>query len=412
MSASVGRAGVVTRRFAPSLVALAALNLFLADASDGLGPFLDAFLATHGWSPQALGAMATAGGILGLAVTPAMGALVDATPYKRALVAIPVVVVTAAAIGILSVPNVAVVIGGQTVTVVIAAVIGPAVMGLTLGLVGAARFPDQVSRNQVWNHGGNVASLIGVYLGVSLFGVTGVVLLMLATAIGALVALALIDPAQIDHQVARGLVDQPAAPDGPPASALSVVRGTPGLLLLAVILAVFHFGNAPLSRLLAQQFSVQLGTPFRTTAIITGVSQVTMIAAAVLAPWLIRRFGLAPVFIVALCALPLRGAIAAGLHGFAMIYPAQILDGVGAGLIGIVTPVAVERLLAGTGRFNVGLAAVMTVQGIGASTSNVLAGWLTGVGGYSLAYGVHGGLAIIALTLFVGWRHTIVVSPD
>ncbi|MCV7435211.1 hypothetical protein [Mycolicibacterium bacteremicum] len=33
-----------------SLVSLAILNFFLADARDGLGPFLDAFLATRGWS--------------------------------------------------------------------------------------------------------------------------------------------------------------------------------------------------------------------------------------------------------------------------------------------------------------------------------------------------------------------------
>jgi len=31
-----------------SLVALAFLNFFLADARDGLGPFLDGFLATNG----------------------------------------------------------------------------------------------------------------------------------------------------------------------------------------------------------------------------------------------------------------------------------------------------------------------------------------------------------------------------
>lgn len=40
----------LTRR---SLLALAALNFFLADARDGLGPFLDAFLATRGWSSRA-----------------------------------------------------------------------------------------------------------------------------------------------------------------------------------------------------------------------------------------------------------------------------------------------------------------------------------------------------------------------
>lgn len=173
---------------------------------------------------------------------------------------------------------------------------------------------------------------------------------------------------------------------------------------------VFHFGNAPMSRLIAQEYSILLGTPFRTTTLITGVAQTTMIGSAVLAPFLIRRFGLASVFVIALTALPIRGAVAGSIGDFWAIYPVQILDGVGAGLLGIATPVAAERILSGTGRFNVGLAAVMTVQGVGASTSNIVAGWLVQRGGYDLAHWVHGGVAIVALLLFLGWRRKIVGS--
>ncbi len=111
------------------LVALAALNFFLADARDGLGPFLDAYLATNGWSPFSLGMIATFGGILGMISTPLFGALVDGTPYKRLLVVVPVVLVTTAALLTLAIPSVAIVIGGQTVTAIVGAVIGPALMG-------------------------------------------------------------------------------------------------------------------------------------------------------------------------------------------------------------------------------------------------------------------------------------------
>ncbi len=388
-----------------SLVALAALNFFLADARDGLGPFLDAYLATNGWSPFALGLVATGGGVLGMAATPLFGALVDGTPYKRALIVIPVLLVTAAALLTLSLPNVAVVVGGQAVTALVGAVIGPALMGLTLGLVGEARFTAQVSRNEFWNHAGNVVSLAGVYAASVLFGHAGIVGLMILTALGAAAATLAIDPRRIDHKMARGLGTDAGEP-GP--SGYSVLVRTPGLVLLGVIMLVFHFGNAPMSRLVAQEYAIQLGTPFRTTALITGVAQLAMIGSALAAPHLIRRFGLASVFLLALTALPIRGAIAGSLSAFWAIYPVQMLDGVGAGMLGIVTPVAAERILAGTGRFNVGLAAVMTLQGIGASTSNLLAGWLVERGGYDLAHWVHGGVAVIALTLFIGWRHKVV----
>lgn len=393
-----------TRLTDRSLVALAALNFFLADARDGLGPFLDGFLATRGWSPMTLGFIATIGGILGMVATPVFGALVDSSRYKRALIAFPVLFVTLAALWTLLAPNNLSVFGGQSATAIVGAIIGPALMGLTLGLVGERGFSDQVARNEFWNHAGNVASLAGIFLATLYFGQAGVIGMMVLTAICALIAVISIDPTRIDHAVARGLTHDDGAP-GP--SGFSVLVSRKGLVLLAITLLIFHFGNAPISRLLAQDFSIQFGTPFRTTAITTGVAQLSMIVMALAAPALIRKFGLAAIFIIALAALPIRGAIAGLFDDFAVIYPVQILDGIGAGLIGIATPIAAERILAGSGRFNVGLAAVMTVQGLGASLSNVVAGWLTNLGGYALAYWVHGGVAILALLLFLSARKLI-----
>lgn len=391
-----------------SLVALAVLNFFLADARDGLGPFLDAFLATNGWSTLTLGWIATAGGLVGLAATPLCGALVDGSTWKRALIAGPVVLVTAAALVTLIFPDAAVVWVGQIGTAVVGAVIGPALAGLTLGLAGERLFPRQIARNEFWNHGGNVASLLAIYAMVSVFGQRGVIGLMLFTALGALLAIAMIDPARIDHKVARGL----AGNDGEPApSGLKVLVETRGLVVLGLIMLAFHFANAPMSRLIAQQFSIELGSPFRTTAIITGVAQLSMILMAAAAPLLIRRLGLGTVMLIALCALPLRGFLAGAFDGFWVVYPAQVLDGVGAGLLGIVTPVAAERLLAGTGRFNVGFAAVMMVQGIGASMSNVFAGWLTAEGGYGVSHYAGGAIALGAIALFLVFRERI-IGPE
>ncbi len=50
----------------------------------------------------------------------------------------------------------------------------------------------------------------------------------------------------------------------------------------------------------------------------------------------------------------------------------------------------------------------MTIQGIGASLSNIVAGWLTKEGGYGLAYWVHGLAALAAIAVFVyGWREIV-----
>lgn len=391
-----------------SLISLAVLNFFLADARDGLGPFLDAFLATRGWSSVALGAIATTGGLIGLVVTPLFGAVVDGSRRKRALVAGPVIVVTAVALLTLIAPTGPIVWVGQVGTAVVGAVIGPAMMGLTLGLVGERVFGRQVARNEFWNHVGNVASLTAVFVLVSLYGDRAIIGLMLVTAAGAVLAAFCVSPADIDHDTARGLSE---ADTGDRPSGLRTLVATPGLVVLALVLLMFHFGNAPMSRLIAQDFAIELGTPFRTTAIITGVAQLSMIAAAVAAPAAIRRFGLSTVLLIGLCALPIRGLIAGTIPGFWTIFPVQMLDGVGAGLVGIVTPVAVERLLAGTGRFNVGFAAVMTVQGVGASLSNVIAGAVVSARGYQAAHLLSGLIAVTAIALFLRYRR-LIVRPD
>jgi len=209
-----------------SLVALAVLNFFLADARDGLGPFLDAFLATNGWSPMTLGFIATVGGLIGLAATPICGALVDATPYKRALIAGPVVLVTVAALVTLIFPTVAIVWFGQIGTAVVGAVIGPALAGLTLGLVGERLFSQQIARNEFWNHSGNFAALFAVFVLVSMFGTNGVIWMMIATAIGTLIAIFAIKPDRIDHRVARGLAHDDGAPGPSGYSVLVKTRGS------------------------------------------------------------------------------------------------------------------------------------------------------------------------------------------
>ena len=219
-----------------SLYALAALNFFLADARDGLGPFLDAYLATHGWSSLALGWIATVGGLLGLFVTPLIGALVDNSTWKRTLIAVPVVFVTAAALLTLAAPNPTVVWIGQIGTALVGAAVGPALAGLTLGLVGERMFGRQVSRDEFWNHSGNVVSLVAVLSGrvdVRRIGDDRVDDRDRASARWS--ATAAIDPKR--HRPPRRVAGSATMRASPGRRAMRVAaRATRGLLLVAIIL--------------------------------------------------------------------------------------------------------------------------------------------------------------------------------
>jgi predicted MFS family arabinose efflux permease len=66
-----------------SLRALEAANFFLADVQTGLGPFLAAYLAGAGWSPDRVGVVLTVGGIITVILQSPAGAIVDQVRSKR-----------------------------------------------------------------------------------------------------------------------------------------------------------------------------------------------------------------------------------------------------------------------------------------------------------------------------------------
>jgi MFS family permease len=382
-----------------TVFAFAALNFFLADARDGLGPFLDAYMITNGWTPVELGVLATLGGTVGLLLGTPAGAFVDASPRKRSLICIPVLVITLLAFCAIAYPSVPVVFTTQIVTALLGLTIGPALMGITLGVMGRENFGRQVSRNESWNHGGNIVLLFLTYFASRLAGLEAVATLMVVTTTATILATLALNPKDIHHDVARGFVEDQT--NSHPSSLLVLASNRP-LILLGLVLMLFHFGNAPIARLIAQQFALKLNQPFQTTAIITAVGQVSALLAALSAPWLIGKIGLRGTFLIALSSLPLRGAIAASSAGFFVIYPVQALDGLGAGMLGILTPIAVEKILEGSGRFNLGLAGVLTLQGIGATSSNIVAGYLVQDFGFATAYIVHGSMAaMLAIVAFL-----------
>jgi MFS family permease len=79
----------------------------------------------------------------------------------------------------------------------------------------------------------------------------------------------------------------------------------------------------------------------------------------------------------------------------------QALDGIGAGLQSVAVPGLVACLLNGTGRVNVGQGAVMTIQGVGASLSPAIGGWLAQELGYRTAFYVLGSFAVVSVTLWI-----------
>ena len=136
---------------------LLSLNFFMADMQAGIGPFLGVFLLAHGWQSGLIGTVMTIGGVAGMIMTGPAGALIDATRISGAYVVIPASARSSASGDHSAVAEFLVGRGvSQVATAIAGAAIGPAVTGITLGMVRQAGFNRQNGHNQAFNHAGNM----------------------------------------------------------------------------------------------------------------------------------------------------------------------------------------------------------------------------------------------------------------
>ena len=384
--------------------ALDAVNFFLADVRDGLGPYLAIYLLTvQRWDAASIGvvmSIATAAGLV--AQTPA-GALVDATRAKRALIVAAALMVTAASLALPWLPGFLPVAITQAAAHAATAVFGPAIAAITLGIVGHDAFTRRIGRNESFNHGGNAFAAAAAGAGAWLWGPSVVFYLLAAMATVSLLAALAIPARAIDHELARGLHDElPTRDVRDRPSGLTVLVTCRPLLIFAVCVLLFHLANAAMLPLVGQKLALQdknLGTSLMSACIVA--AQVVMVPMALLVGARADRWGRKPLFLAGLAILPVRGVLYTFSDNAWWLVGVQLLDGVGAGIFGAIFPVVVADLMRGTGRFNAAQGAIITAQGIGAALSTTLAGVVVVHAGYSAAFLTLAAVAAVGFVVFM-----------
>jgi len=383
-------------RFRP--VSLDALNFLLADVRGALGPYLNVFLVTQqGWSQSSVGVVTAVSGLVGLAAQTPAGAAIDATPAKRGALVVALAVLACGAVVIFAAPSFWPVLAANTLTAIVGDVFGPAVAALTLGLFMRDQLAGRMGRNVACDHGGNVViALVAAAIG-SVFGQRAVFLLVPVFAMLAIFAVLSIPSAAIDHRRARGAEPSGAAQEG--AGWRTILESRP-LAVYAACTMLFHFANAPLLPLVGQKLAFankEFATAMMSCCIIA--AQLVMLPIALFAGRKADRWGRKPILLIGFGILPVRAFLYTLSNDNGWLSAVQLLDGVGAGIFGVLTPIVVADLMRGTGRYNLALGIVATTHGIGASLSGFAAGVIVDHFGYNVAFLTSGGVAGIALTV-------------
>ena len=371
---------------------------FLADVQTGFGPFVAVYLTTQKWTQVEIGFVLSIGGVIGLIGQMPGGAIVDAARSERMVASLAVAAIGTAALAYALWPIFPVVAAAAALHALASCVLGPAIAAISLGLVGPFAIGERLGRNARFASLGNgsAAALMGAcgYL----LSSRSVFLVTFILAIPTLLALSRIREREIDIVRAHGAIPR-EVPDVAATSVFSLIRQRL-LLIFAASVLLLQLANAAMLPLMAG-------------VVTTRSSQwaPVLIAACIIVPQAIvaltspsvgrkaQQWGRRPLLLLGFAALAIRGLLFATVTDPYLLVAVQLFDGITAAVFAVMIPLIVADVAFGSGHFNLAQGIVGTATGIGASLSNVLAGYVSDKLGSSVAFLGLAGVAATGLVM-------------
>ena len=361
------------------------LNFFVANFQTGFGPFLSVYLTGVGWTQGAIGAALSAGTVAGMVGQVPGGVLVDGLRSKRAAAAAAIIAIMASALLIALWPALLPISLAEIIHAFASSVLGPAIAALSLALVDPSAFGERLGRNARFLAIGNAfaAGLMGTF-GYYISD-RAVFLLTAALALPALAALQMIrDGDQASPRTpATAAPVAPAQPGGPSWRFLRDRR----LLTYSACASLFQLGNAAMLPIAAGMVTKRAGS--EAELVIAACIVAPQVVTAAISPWAGRaaeEYGRRRVLLLGFGMLPLRGLLFAGVSNPYLMVLIQLLDGLSAAVIGVLTPLIVADVTRGSARYTTSLGVVGLAIGTGATLSTSAAGFVADYFGGAAAF--------------------------
>lgn len=385
---AAGRGASVRSRFA-----LNAVNFFLAQLTGIGSPYLSALLQQFGWPYAAIGvavAMPAAGVLVAQSFA---GMILDRWYRPRAVLALSSLVV---GLGYAVLPHLmgaprAAIDAVLFTTGLAQSFFAPLLAGLALGLVGHGRLDRTMGVNQAWNHLGDVAAALVIFVVLrgglaNVFYTIGVVALLAGASGFAIRA------DEIAGDTARGGTER-CIP------LRTLLRSRPVSVLLAST-TLFQACSSSVLPFVTLRVK-DLGGSNVQIALLVLVSQASMTLVSLATGLLLDRWGRKLVFAVGFAALPVY-ILLCGLveHPIALIM-VQAVGGVGAGIFGVAIIAVSADLTRGTGHFHAFTGISRATYAAGAIAGPLAMGSIVGRHGYPIAFTVLAFVAVASAILFV-----------
>jgi MFS family permease len=350
------------------------LNFFLADVQTGFGAFVAFYLAELGWPKDQVGLVLAASTIAALIAQIPGGALVDAAPWKRGLAGIGICMIGLSALIFALAPAHLPVFVAQILNGVSGAVVTPAIAAISLGLVGRGAMSARTGRNTRFDALGNVLTAGAMGLAGQYVAKSAIFLGAALLCVPALIALVRIRGDEIDFARARN------AGIGKQAGNIHRVFDigkNAKLYIFAGCLFMFQFADASMLPVIGQEVARNQNGP--SAVLMAGLIAVPQVITALISPWVgyhSERFGRKPLLLVGFGVEILRALLFACFSNYWILILAQLLSGVSAAAVTVLTILVITDLTTGTGRFNLVRGFIGTVIAIAASISTGITGFI------------------------------------
>jgi MFS family permease len=384
-----------------SLRALDWVNLFMADVKDGVGVYLSVFLLTvRNWQPDEIGYVIAVPGLVGIIIQPLAGALIDRTKLKRMLLMLASGIIGVCCLVIILLEGFYPTLLSQAVVGIVQSVYAPCVAAISLGMVGHALLPKRIGRNESFNHVGNmVAAIIAGLLG-RFISYEAIFYFSIFQCIALIAGVLFIKEEDIDHELARASKDDAQATTTTDTAGIKTLFSNHNILFFTIAMALFHLANAAMLPLAGQKMGIadkQNSSLYLSAAIIIAQGVMALVASY---SGNAADNGRKKIMLVAFLLLPVRAILFAFIDNPYALTGIQVLDGVGAGIFGVVSILMVADLSKGTGRFNLLQGCVYSAIGLAASVSSIIGGLVVKGAGYTVGFISLAGLGILALLFF------------
>jgi predicted MFS family arabinose efflux permease len=378
------------------------VNVFMADVKDGVGVYLSVYLlAERKWDPSHIGIVVAIPWLISILAQSPVGGFIDHTRRKRLMLVVASAIVAISCLTVVFFPRFLPIAASQAALGIVQTIFPPCVAAITLGMVGHDRLSRRIGRNESFNHGGNMlAAVVAIFIG-WFISYEGIFYFSVVQCVAIIAATLLIQERDIDHELARAAAED-SQPCGSSLAATKELFSNRNIAFFTVAMCLWNVANGAMLPLLGQKLGVDdVRHSALYLSICITIAQAVMIAVAPLASKLAER-GRKRLFLVAFLLVPVRALLFAVIDNKYALISLQVIDGLGAGIYGVLLIVMMADLGRGTGHFNLLQGTTYSAVGLGMALSNVLGGFVVKQAGYSAAFMTLAGVGTLA-TVFFGY---------